>query len=102
MPTFYSVRNRLRRHSAIAVSSSVQPVGYRHPVPSGTDDPWSPALNCVTPDDVELAVYDFGGTGDDLLLVHGAARAWIATLSVSADGLVLTSDRTKQLRLKPA
>ena len=39
---------------------------------------------------------------DDLLLVHGAARAWIATLSVSADGLVLTSDRTKQLRLKPA
>ena len=70
MPTFYSVRNRLRRHSAIAVSSSVQPVGYRHPVPSGTDDPWSPALTCVTPDDVELAVYDFGGTGDDLLLVH--------------------------------
>ena len=39
-------------------------------MPSGADDLWSPALNCVTPDGVELAVYDFGGTGDDLLMVH--------------------------------
>jgi pimeloyl-ACP methyl ester carboxylesterase len=30
----------------------------------------SPALTCATPDGVELAVYDFGGTGPDLLLVH--------------------------------
>ena len=30
----------------------------------------APTLTCVTPDGVELAVYDFGGTGDDLLLVH--------------------------------
>jgi len=29
-----------------------------------------PALTCTTPDGVELAVYDFGGAGDDLLLVH--------------------------------
>ena len=29
-----------------------------------------PALTCTTPDGVELAVYDFGGTGPDLLLVH--------------------------------
>jgi len=44
--------------------------GYRRPVPTGPVDPASPALTCVTPDGVELAVYDFGGTGDDLLLVH--------------------------------
>ena len=30
----------------------------------------SPALTCVTPDGIELAVYDFGGTGPDLLMVH--------------------------------
>jgi len=30
----------------------------------------SPALTCATADGVELAVYDFGGTGPDLLLVH--------------------------------
>jgi pimeloyl-ACP methyl ester carboxylesterase len=39
-------------------------------VPTGPDDGSSPALTCVTPDGVELAVYDFGGAGDDLLLVH--------------------------------
>jgi pimeloyl-ACP methyl ester carboxylesterase len=39
-------------------------------VPNGPDDASSPALTCVTPDGVDLAVYDFGGTGDDLLLVH--------------------------------
>ena len=39
-------------------------------MPSGTDQRWSPALTCLTPDDVELAVYDFGGAGEDLLLVH--------------------------------
>jgi len=39
-------------------------------VPTGPDDSSSPALTCVTPDGVDLAVYDFGGTGDDLLLVH--------------------------------
>src|ERR1019366_380065 len=46
-----------------------RPSDYRHPV---TDVPAaaSPALICATPDGVELAVYDFGGTGPDLLLVH--------------------------------
>jgi len=39
-------------------------------VPTGPVDAATPALTCVTPDGVELAVYDFGGTGDDLLLVH--------------------------------
>lgn len=48
-------------------------VGYRHPVTDsfeGSDAVALPALTCATPDGVELAVYDFGGTGDDLLLVH--------------------------------
>jgi pimeloyl-ACP methyl ester carboxylesterase len=45
-------------------------VDYRRRVPTGPDAAASPALTCVTPDGVELAVYDFGGTGDDLLLVH--------------------------------
>jgi pimeloyl-ACP methyl ester carboxylesterase len=44
--------------------------GYRQPVPSGPDAAAAPALWCLTPDGVEVAVYDFGGTGDDLLLVH--------------------------------
>ena len=39
-------------------------------MPPGTDDAAAPALTCVTPDGVELAVYDFGGTGVDLLMVH--------------------------------
>jgi len=58
------------RESGAAEHPDPWPVGYRHPVPSGPDDLWSPAHTCVTPDDVELAVYDFGGTGDDLLMVH--------------------------------
>ena len=48
----------------------VRRAGYRHPVPSGPDPASLPALSCTTPDGVELAVYDFGGDGDDLLLVH--------------------------------
>jgi pimeloyl-ACP methyl ester carboxylesterase len=68
--TVYSVQKRLGRKSVYPGIWSGWPVGYRHPVPSGTDDVSSPALTCVTPDNVELAVYDFGGTGDDLLLVH--------------------------------
>ncbi len=47
-----------------------RPFGYRHPVPPGPDAASAHALSCVTPDGVELAVYDFGGRGDDLLLVH--------------------------------
>jgi len=39
-------------------------------VPSGTDPSADPALTCTTPDGVDLAVYDFGGRGTDLLLVH--------------------------------
>ena len=39
-------------------------------MPLGADATTAPALVCVTPDGVELAVYDFGGSGDDLLLVH--------------------------------
>jgi pimeloyl-ACP methyl ester carboxylesterase len=39
-------------------------------VPPGPDAAAVPALTCLTPDGVEVAVYDFGGTGDDLLLVH--------------------------------
>jgi pimeloyl-ACP methyl ester carboxylesterase len=39
-------------------------------VPTGTEPASLPALTCTTPDGVDLAVYDFGGTGPDLLLVH--------------------------------
>jgi pimeloyl-ACP methyl ester carboxylesterase len=39
-------------------------------VPTGPDPASLPALTCTTPDGVDLAVYDFGGTGPDLLLVH--------------------------------
>ena len=39
-------------------------------MPIGPDDGLSPTLTCTTPDGVDLAVYDFGGTGPDLLLVH--------------------------------
>jgi pimeloyl-ACP methyl ester carboxylesterase len=39
-------------------------------VPIGQDPAAAPALTCVTPDGLDLAVYDFGGAGDDLLLVH--------------------------------
>ena len=39
-------------------------------MPTGTDPAADPALTCTTPDGVDLAVYDFGGTGTDLLLVH--------------------------------
>lgn len=45
-------------------------VGYRHPVPLGYDPAADPALICATPDGIGLAVYDFGGHGEDLLLVH--------------------------------
>ena len=43
---------------------------YRRPVPPSRPGTSVPALTCTTPDGVELAVYDFGGTGPDLLLVH--------------------------------
>ena len=46
------------------------PGDYRHPVPTGPDPASLPARTCTTPDGVDLAVYDFGGTGPDLLLVH--------------------------------
>ena len=39
-------------------------------MPPGPEPAPGPALTCTTPDGVELAVYDFGGTGPDLLLVH--------------------------------
>ena len=39
-------------------------------MPTGPDPASLPTLTCTTPDGVELAVYDFGGTGPDLLLVH--------------------------------
>ena len=39
-------------------------------MPSGPDPASLPALTCTTSDGVDLAVYDFGGTGPDLLLVH--------------------------------
>ena len=39
-------------------------------MPSGPDDASSPARFGVTADGVDLALYDFGGTGPDLLLVH--------------------------------
>ena len=39
-------------------------------MPSGPDDASSPACVGVTADGVDLALYDFGGTGPDLLLVH--------------------------------
>ena len=39
-------------------------------MPTGPEPASLPALTCTTPDGVELAVYDFGGTGPDLLLVH--------------------------------
>jgi pimeloyl-ACP methyl ester carboxylesterase len=39
-------------------------------VPPGPDPATTPARTAVTPDGVDLALYDFGGTGDDLLLVH--------------------------------
>jgi len=45
-------------------------LGYRHPVPLGPDPTADPFGAATTPDGVELALYDFGGTGDDLLLVH--------------------------------
>lgn len=41
-----------------------------HDASTEPDAAAQPALTCVTPDGVELAVYDFGGSGDDLLLVH--------------------------------
>jgi pimeloyl-ACP methyl ester carboxylesterase len=40
------------------------------PVPPGTDPAAEPTRSCLTSDGVHLAVYDFGGTGTDLLLVH--------------------------------
>jgi pimeloyl-ACP methyl ester carboxylesterase len=39
-------------------------------VPPGTDPVSEPSDSFTTPDGVELAVYDFGGTGRDILLVH--------------------------------
>ena len=39
-------------------------------MPTGPDADTLPALVATTPDGVDLAVYDFGGTGPDLLLVH--------------------------------
>ena len=39
-------------------------------MPTGPEPASLPALTCTTPDGVDLAVYDFGGTGPDLLLVH--------------------------------
>ncbi len=39
-------------------------------MPNGPDPSAAPARTVTTPDGVELALYDFGGTGDDLLLVH--------------------------------
>jgi pimeloyl-ACP methyl ester carboxylesterase len=39
-------------------------------VPSGPDPAAAPARSCTTDDGVELALYDFGGSGEDLLLVH--------------------------------
>jgi pimeloyl-ACP methyl ester carboxylesterase len=37
-----------------------------------TLDPWTPPIEdrCITPDGLGIATYDFGGSGDDLLLVH--------------------------------
>jgi pimeloyl-ACP methyl ester carboxylesterase len=45
-------------------------VGYRRPVPPGTDPTAEPARSFRTSDGIDLAVYDFGGSGSDLLLVH--------------------------------
>ena len=45
-------------------------MGYRHLVPSGPDPAAVPARTATTPDGVDLALYDFGGSGEDLLLVH--------------------------------
>jgi pimeloyl-ACP methyl ester carboxylesterase len=39
-------------------------------VPSGPDPAAEPARSCTTGDGVELALYDFGGSGEDLVLVH--------------------------------
>jgi pimeloyl-ACP methyl ester carboxylesterase len=39
-------------------------------VSTGPEDPRPRQERCVTPDGVAIAVYDFGGQGDDLLLVH--------------------------------
>ena len=36
----------------------------------GPDQAALPSRTCTTPDGVDLAVYDFGGSGPDLLLVH--------------------------------
>ena len=40
------------------------------PVPTVQHDPQSRMVRCTTPDGVGIAVYDFGGDGEDLLLVH--------------------------------
>ena len=66
----YSVHKRVHRHSGDRGIRCGGTVGYRQSVTSATDEQSSPALTCHTPDGVELAVYDFGGSGDDLLLVH--------------------------------
>jgi pimeloyl-ACP methyl ester carboxylesterase len=39
-------------------------------VPPGPDPAADPAAAATTPDGIELALYDFGGVGDDLLIVH--------------------------------
>jgi len=39
-------------------------------VPPGSDPAAAPACSATTPDGVDVALYDFGGVGDDLLLVH--------------------------------
>lgn len=44
--------------------------GYRRPVPSGPDPAAAAVHTATTPDGVDLALYDFGGVGDELLLVH--------------------------------
>jgi pimeloyl-ACP methyl ester carboxylesterase len=39
-------------------------------VTTGRDDHRTRRERCTTPDGIGIAVYDFGGSGDDLLLVH--------------------------------
>ena len=43
---------------------------YRRHVLPGPDPAATPTRTAPTPDGVDIALYDFGGSGDDLLLVH--------------------------------
>ena len=62
------------RSPRTAVGNGAGPIRFRSTtvtsVTTGRDRPRPWQGRCTTPDGLGIAVYDFGGSGDDLLLVH--------------------------------